>query len=177
MDGQTSIFDHLQEAPTKASNHNTKRQRNQTSYSHLHFTPTREIPTHCVMCGKAQTNWADFSINHAPLGYLGEQRTCTAMNLTMNHVRYYAMRIRAITTGEYPPHWKPEDSTQCCWDKTGLHGKAVRKPTALQMGDHLRERIDRARDAWGVRAELFDQWLGLFLVEQQVLKYALDPEE
>lgn len=167
IDGQTSIFDLLESETPKRTN--TLRPRNPATYSSLHFVPSPENPVHCVMCGKAQIHYYDYQVNHSPLGWYDGQRMCTAMNLTRNHVTSCALQIRALLDGGQPH--------QCCYGKGDLHGKSVRKPTVMQLADHLRERIEVARQTWGVRAELFDLWAANFLIEHGLFKYSLDPAE
>lgn len=131
--------------------------------------PTREYPAHCVMCGAEQTNYSDVTINHCPMGWMTGQRICMGMNLTRNHVKYAVTQITKALAGEPP--------SQCCWDKYGLHGKAVKKPSVMQLADHLRWQLDHSRTAWGVRADLFDEWVAAYLLDHGVLKYSLDPDE
>ncbi|MGQ3384503.1 hypothetical protein [Glutamicibacter sp. TV12E] len=133
------------------------------------FVPTPENPVHCAMCGAKLASYFDSSVSHSPMGWMAGQRMCTAMNLTRNHVKYAVVQITKALAGEQPG--------QCCWDKRGLHGKAIRKPNVVQLADHLRWQIDHSRTAWGVRAGLFDEWVGAYLLDHGVLKYSLDPDE
>lgn len=133
-------------------------------------TPTLDpqYPVHCVYCGQEQTTWMHLSVNHG-LFDVGRGWTCTAMGLTSNHVTAYARMIKAQLAGN--------QAGQCCYSSGDLHGKAVRKPTIMQLADHLRERIDNARKTWGIRATQFDEWLGPYLLDEGLLKYSLDPAE
>lgn len=169
IDGQLSIFDVLDTTPAKPLRTNNQRDRNPVNYSHKHFVPSPECPVYCVMCGKKQIHYFDYSNNHHPMGWLAGQRMCTAMNLTMNHVIFAAREIQKSLAGV--------PVFQCCWDKHGLHGKAVRKPSIMQLADHLRWQIDHTRNTWGVRADLFDEWLGAYLLDYGMLRYSLDPAE
>lgn len=139
--GQLDMFDLLDDddhpSPRRAASTPTVKQ--------ARFVPSPENPVHCVCCGAEITAWFDYDVNHHPMGWHEGQRLCTAMNLTRNHVSYYALQVRGAVTGKFPEWWGEDFSTQCCYSKHDLHGKAVRKPTALQLGDHLRARIERAR--------------------------------
>jgi len=157
LDGQVSIFDLLDAGRPLAKP------------KHPHMAPTPSFPIYCVMCGAEQKHYFDYSVNHTPMGWAAGQRMCTAMNLTRNHVSYAVNQIVKSLSGEMPD--------QCCWDNRGLHGKAVRKPTVMQLADHLRWQIDRTRQAWGNRAALFDAWIVATLIDYGVFRYSLDPEE
>lgn len=125
-------------------------------------------PVYCVYCGAEQTTWLHLNMNHGLMD-VGRGWTCQAMALTSNHVTAYARAIKAQLEGK--------QASQCCFGKGEVHGKAVRKPTIMQLADHLRERIEYARKTWGVHADQFDEWLGPYLLETGLLKYSLDPAE
>lgn len=170
IDGQISIFDLLNPArPRREALADDARVSLRARQQLNEFSPTLEQPVHCAMCGKQLHGHFDYSVNHTPLGWLGDQRMCTAMNLTRNHVAYAGANLVKGVAGE------PTD--QCCWDIHGLHGKAVRKPTVMQLADHLRWQIEHTRNTWGVRGTEFDSWLGQWLIGQRIFRYSLDPAE
>jgi len=163
--GQLDIFDLLESESQSEAESSPIPVRRLTR----EFVPTPENPVLCAMCGAKQASYFDSSVSHSPMGWMAGQRMCTAMNLTRNHVKYAVVQITKALAGETPD--------QCCWDKSGLHCKAIRKPTVMQLADHLRWQIDHSRTAWGVRAGLFDEWVGAYLLDHGVLKYSLDPDE
>lgn len=182
IDGQLSIFDILGSVPPAQRKPAARRQLEPPGHKAIRdhimlmgaptTVPTPALdpryPVHCVYCGEEQTTWMHLNINHG-LFDVGRGWTCTAMGLTSNHVTSYARQIKAQLAGQ--------QAGQCCYSPGELHGKVVRKPTIMQLADHLRERIDNARKTWGIRAAQFDEWLGPYLVEHGLLKYSLDPAE
>lgn len=180
MDGQLSIFDVLEPAPPPTVNVKQrepeppehKQIRKDIMYLGIRRNVKAELdpdyPVHCVYCGAEQTTWMHLNVNHGLMD-VGRGWTCIAMALTSNHVTSYGRQIKSQLEGK--------QASQCCFDKGGLHGKAVRKPTVMQLADHFRERIGNARKTWGVHADQFDEWLGGFLLDEGLLKYSLDPAE
>lgn len=169
IEGQTDALALLAEMNRPAPRADGVRRSSAAARQLNGLLPSLEYPTHCVMCGAEQTNYADVNINHCPMGWMAGQRMCTGMNLTRNHVVYAVGQIDKALAGE--------PAYQCCWDKHGLHGKAVRKPTVMQLADHLRWQLDHSRTTWGIRGGLFDEWVSAYLLDHGVLKYSLDPVE
>lgn len=91
------------------------------------------------------------------------------MHMARSHIKARVSLIRRAVAGE--------DAFYCCMHGDRLHGGEINNPSAMQHADHLRVEIDRARKVWGVRANDFDAWLGPYLIEQQALRYSLDPAE
>ena len=168
MDGQTDALAMLAEMNRPVPRADVVRRSLAAAQQLNAYAPTPEEPAHCTMCGRQLHGHFDISTNHSPWGWYEGQRLCSAMVLTRNHVGYYAGMIRERLDGL---------DAQCCYSKADLHGKSVKNPTPVQASDHLRQCIERARTTWGVRADLFDAWLGGFLLDHGLLKWALDPSE
>lgn len=86
---------------------------------------------------------------------------CINMQLTYNHIRFALAASHAV-----------DGITQCCYDKHGIHGKAVRKPTREQWLDHARAYIDAAKSRWALHLPSLIGAVGGLRV-----KYGVTPDE
>lgn len=125
MEGQGDLLELLQSAPTE------------------YKTPAAPAPaTHnsmsrwCEACGEIEFMQTIHDRDSALHGH----PVCLGMNLTLSHVHYYLKRAGG--------GWPEEDPTPCCYDKSGIHGKKISKPTRAHYLDHAQFDIARAAHKW-----------------------------
>lgn len=111
----------------------------------------------CLACGhegpdehghhNAALHWMD--INPPPICGLLHTRRCHVVS---------AMRQ---LTGAHP-------AMPCCWDKYGIHGKAVNKPTRQHRLDHIRNNLELARIDWHLHLDYLNDWVARAAVAEGV---------
>lgn len=141
--GQLSIFDLLEPAPVK-----------RPSYKSPHAS--YELPNPCPACGEkspsdhmADSNHCAMPADRAKFGH----DVCISMNLKLNHLHHAIARAGR----------KWDEDTSCCWSKSDLHGKAVKKATREQWLDHARYEYEKCLKLWVLHLPSLEASLTEFL--------------
>ena len=103
-----------------------------------------ESPLTCPACGETEPNAMLAHNNHHIMPIDTREHghpVCIGMNLTRNHVHYYLKRASGHV-------WPGETPMPCCYDKHGIHGKKISKPTRTHYLDHAKFDLARAAKTW-----------------------------
>lgn len=124
-----------------------------------------EMLNPCPACGEKSATDFMAGLNHWGMPSDREKfghEVCVSMNLKLNHVHHALARAGR----------KWDEDTPCCYDKNGLHGKAVRKPTREQWLDHARFELIRTRQLWHLHMDSLIQ-----AVAECRERYGITPHE
>lgn len=100
----------------------------------------------CPACGEESPNEFMAELNH--WGMPNERHkfghdVCASMSLKLNHVHHALARAGN----------KWEEGATCCWSKTDLHGKAIKKPNREHWLDHARHELTATTKLWALHLD------------------------
>lgn len=142
IQGQLSIFDLLEPTPKREAPHNSG-----ASY---------ELPTPCPACGEESPSGFMVELNHCAMPSDRQKfghEVCVSMSLKLNHLHHAIARAGR----------KWDEDASCCWSKSDLHGKAVKKATREQWLDHARDEYKACLKLWALHMPSLEESLTEFL--------------